>query len=74
MAISISFSRTAVGWYNIGTQAGTAYNVRGELFRYITGVDKRAVMGTVIISTADWAALREDVWTRRLNTEGAQAI
>ncbi|WP_424237231.1 hypothetical protein [Bhargavaea ginsengi] len=75
MEIYVSFNRTIVGYFNVRTFAGGAVlNVRGDLFRDLAGIHPRAVNGTVAISTDTWRTIKADVWTRRLNTEGAKAI
>lgn len=70
----IGYTRTITGWANITTAAGTRYNVRGDLFIAVTSADKRAQAGYIGITAEQLSELKADRWTRRLNTEGAQAI
>ncbi|MCW1926948.1 hypothetical protein [Bhargavaea beijingensis] len=75
MEIYVTFSRTIVGYFNVRTFAGGAqYNVRGDLFRDLSGIHPRAVTGTVAISTDTWRTIKADRWTRKIDAAGRKEV
>lgn len=56
----ISFKKTVVGWYNFTIVGVIKYNVNPIIFRKITGVSKRAMLGTCEVTAEELWSLKSE--------------